>query len=338
MKILTLKHKDSSVFKYRFDRPLIENLGAKYQRSVLRKNEKIRIDKLAERYRKKCDVLVMKYIDHQHSLDLIYSLRNQGNFKVIVDIDDNVWQIPTGNIARGDIKTHVNRALMMTGSVSCADWVTVSTEPLKQILTPLNEKVAVLPNYIEPDEWKFKRGRHKKVRIGWVWSPTHIPDNEVIGEALNKIHKKYGDVVEIVIFGTTNNIFDFDTVNIPAVPYYDYPKTFMEAGINISIAPLADNDFNRCKSNIKWMESSMAGAAFIGSKVYPYEFSVKDGVTGYTVKGENQWVKKLGWLIEDPQKRKSMAREAKKEVIKQSKENKKQWRDFYNYINKEWFQ
>lgn len=334
-KILCLKHKDSSVFKYRFDRPLIEEMGGKYQRNILRKNEKIRIDELAKRFKRKCDVLVIKYLDQRHTLDVLYTLRNEGKFKVVVDIDDNIWQIPIGNIARGDAKTFSNRAIMMIESIKACDWVTVSTEPLRLALKNINQNVAVLPNYINPSEWKYKRKKHNRTRIGWVWSPTHIPDNEVAEGALKKIHKKYKDKVEIVIFGTNKNIFDFDTVNIPAVPYYDYPKTFMESGIDISIAPLADNEFNRCKSNIKWMESSMAGAAFIGSKVYPYEFSVKHGKTGYICKGENQWVKHMSWLIENPLKRVAMAEEAKREVIKQSKENKKKWEDFYKYLNSE---
>jgi len=332
MKILCLKHKDSSVFKYRFDRPLIENLGAKYQRTLLRKNEKIRLDKLAERYKKKCDVLVIKYLDQRYTLDVLYTLRNIGKFKVIVDIDDNVWQIPVGNIARGDIKEYVNRSLMMAESVKCADWVTVSTEPLKIALRPLNDNIAVLPNYINPKEWNFKRKTHKKVRIGWVWSPTHIPDNAEVEEALKFINQKYKDVAEIVIFGTDKNIFDFDTINVPAVPYYDYPETFTEAGIDISIAPLADNEFNRCKSDIKFLESTMAGASFVGSKVYPYEFSVKHGKTGYLAKGKNQWIKHISNLIENKEKRDELVKNAKKEILERTPKDKKQWEAFYKYI------
>lgn len=328
MKLLCLKHKDSSVFKYRFDRPLIEDMGAKYQRTLLRKNEKIKLGDLAERYRKKADAVVIKYIDDQHTLDVLYTMRDVGGFKVIVDVDDNIWQVPAGNIARSNMKKHITRALMMAESVKCADWITVSTEPLKLALKPLNEKIAVLPNYINPEDWKFKRKKHKKVRIGWVWSPTHFPDNAEVEEALKEISKQD---VEIVIFGTRKNIFDFDTINIPGVPYYDYPRTFMEAGIDISIAPLADNEFNRCKSNIKWLESTMAGASFVGSKVYPYEFSVKNGKTGYLAKGKNQWIKYLSYLIENKEKRKELVKNSRKEVLA-NYSNGIKWQQFYASI------
>jgi hypothetical protein len=332
MKIFTIIHKETAVTKYRQERPLIEGLGAKKRRSLLRKNEKIRIDKLAERLKKQADIWNIKYIQDKHTLDLLYTMRNHVKSKVVIDFDDNIWEIPEGNVARGDMHEHLRRGLILTASTECADWVTVSTEPLKALVEPINNKVVVLPNYIDPTEWKHKRAEHKKVRIGWVWSPTHIPDNKEVEDALRNINKKYVDKVEIVVFGTDKNIFDFDTVNIPGVPYAEYPKTFMEAGIDISLGPLADNRFNRCKSNIKWMESTMAGAAFIGSKVYPYSMSVKQGETGYVCNGTNQWVKHISHLIEDPCKRIELIKNARKDVLKRAKEDKKKWNNFYMSI------
>ena len=333
MKILTLIHKDSVVSNYRQVRPLVEMLGAKVQRSLLKKTETIELGELAKRFKKKCDVLNIKYIDDKHTLDVLYSMRNQERFKIVVDIDDLLWSIPVGNPAMGDANQHANRIFSLTGSVQSADWITVSTVPLYNALKPLNSNIAVLPNYLDLNDWKHPRGKHKSVRIGWVWSPTHIPDMHIVEGALHKIKKKYGDKVEIVIFGTTLDVFKgLKTTNIAGVKYDKYPETFMKAGIDISIAPLADNDFNKCKSNIKWLESTMAGAAFIGSKIYPYEHSVKEGKTGYLAKSEAQWVKRMEFLIENPEKRAELVKNAKKEVIKLNEVSKRKWLDFYGYL------
>lgn len=105
-------------------------------------------------------------------------------------------------------------------------------------------------------------------------------------------------------------------------------------GIDISVGPLADNDFNKCKSNIKWLESSMAGAAFIGSNVYPYEMSIKHGKTGFIAKTKNQWVKYISWLIDDDGRRNEMAKAAKEEVLKKyNLETNTDWKDFYEKIS-----
>lgn len=333
MKIVTLQHKDSAVFNYRFQRPIIDGLGGNKQKKLLKENEEIQLGELAKRWKKKADVVVIKYIDHRHTLDVLYTLRNIGGFKVVIDIDDNLWQIPIDNPNHGTLKQFSNRAIMLIESIKAADWVTVSTENLKAILEPINSNIEVLPNYIDPSEWKFKRKKHKKVRIGWVWSPTHIPDMPEVAKALKKISQR-GDV-EIVIFGTEKDIFDFPTTNIKGVKYTEYPRVFMEEGIDISIAPLANNEFNKAKSNIKWLESTMAGAAFIGSNVYPYEFSVKDGKTGYLAKNTSQWIKKMTYLIENPEKRAEMVKNAKKEVLeKYSLSNLEKWRKFYEGISK----
>lgn len=333
-RIITLRHRDSVVYDYRMNRPLVELMGAKMQRSLLRKNDRLTIEQLAQRYEKKCDYLVIKYIDDGHTLDVIYSMRKVGKFKIIIDIDDNLWQIPIGNIAMGDSTQHAKRIVALTESVKCADWVTVSTDPLKDILEPLNANISVLPNYIDEADWSFKRKKHDKVRIAWVWSPTHIPDMPIIEKALEQISKR--DDVEIVIFGTELQIFkNVKTMNIKGVKYWDYPKLFMEEGIDISIAPLEDNDFNKCKSNIKWLESSMAGSAFIGSDVYPYSKSIKQGKTGYVCKGTGQWVKYMTWLIEDADKRKELVKNARKEIKEQTKKDIKKWQDFYKFLKTE---
>jgi glycosyltransferase involved in cell wall biosynthesis len=330
-KILTLRRRRSSVSKYRID-PLIDNLNANVRTELLRKNDKKTIEQLAEKFRKLGNIWVIKYVSDFHTLDVLHSMKKIAKAKIVVDIDDNVWQIPTGNISKGSASQFVNRGIMMTQSVSDADWVTVSTEPLKTALEPLNSNIVVLPNYIIPSEWEFKRKKHDKVRIAWVWSPTHIPDMAEVEGALKKIQKKYGDKVEIIIMGTAISVYkDLKTTNIPGVPYTEYPKLFTELGIDISIAPLERNAFNAGKSNIKWLESTMAGAAFIGSKVYPYEFSVKDGKTGYIADNESQWVRKLSFLIENEEKRAEMVKNATKEVLEDYTSFDK-WDKFYQCI------
>jgi hypothetical protein len=330
MKILAIQHKASAVFQYRMNRPL-GNFDTTFRRDILRKGEKIQIGDLAKRFARYGKIWVFKYLDHFHTLDVLHSMKNEVGAKIVVDIDDNIWQIPIGNIARGNEKENANRGLMMTLSVQEADYITVSTEPLKNALKTLNDNIVVLPNYIDPKEWTFKRIKHDKVRIGWVYSPTHFPDIEPVKKAMEEIAKR--DDVEIVIFGTDKDIFDFHTTNIPAVKYDKYPETFMREGIDISIAPLLDNDFNRCKSNIKWLESTMAGACFVGSKVYPYEKSIREGKNGYLAKSSTQWVKRLTWLIENKDKREELVATAKKEVLQRAKEDKQKWIDFYESID-----
>lgn len=302
-----------------------------FRKSLLRKNDKVKLKALAERLYKISKAWNIKYIKDTHTANVLVTMRNAVGAKIVMDIDDNIWQVPLGNIAR-NVKDWDKYVAVNTGLLQCADWLTVSTEPLKQILSPLNEKIVVLPNLIDPSEWKATRKKHDKIRIGWVWSPTHIPDIPVVEEALKKIYNKFKDEIEIVIFGRENNLFTFPTTNIKGVPFNEYPKVFREAGIDISICPLAKNDFNKCKSNIKWLESTLAGACVVASKVYPYEFSIKHGKTGFLADTTGQWIKHLSNLIENPDKRKELQKNALKEVLEYDVKKDVKWKLFYQTL------
>ena len=331
MKLLSIIPKDSAVYHYRVVRPL-KPLGLRVRRTILRRNEKIRNDKLAKRLKKQGDIWVIKYQSNYEAARLLYGMKEYIGAKLVIDIDDNIWEIPEGNVVRDNNKAWVKQGFITLELIKGADWVTVSTEPLKQALQKFNQNITVLPNFIDKSEWRAKRKPHKKVRIGWVYSPTHKPDKPIIADALREISKR--DDVEIVIFGSNEDIFDFPTTNIPGVKHTEYPQKLRELSLDISVCPLAANEFNRCKSNIKWLESTMAGAAVVASKVYPYEHSIKHGNTGYVCKGKNQWIKHLTWLIENKDLRQKLVRNARKTVLKEYSNNKK-WEEFYKYLESE---
>jgi glycosyltransferase involved in cell wall biosynthesis len=58
----------------------------------------------------------------------------------------------------------------------------------------------------------------------------------------------------------------------------------------------------------------MAGSAFIGSNVYPYEHSIKNGETGFICGSKNQWKNALRKLITDEALREGIVKKARKEV------------------------
>lgn len=316
-KILGIIPKRSAVTTYRVIRPFTK-VGGKVRFSLLRKNERIKTELLAERLKKQGDIWVIKYIEHLQTANLIVWMRNKVNSTLVIDIDDNVWEIPYGNITihgKEAMEAHINRGFWTLELIKAADAVTVSTEPLKDKLKSFNSKIEVIPNLIDPKDWKYKPKPHDTVRIGWIYSHTHIPDIKEVKEALNNIKEKYGDRIEIIIFGSDLQVFSFKPEHHWGVKFAEYPKKLTELSFDISICPLEDNEFNKCKSNIKWMESVMSGAAVIASDVYPYSTSIEDGVTGLIAKDKKDWERCLTTLIEDKELRKELVENARKVVI-----------------------
>lgn len=54
------------------------------------------------------------------------------------------------------------------------------------------------------------------------------------------------------------------------VNIYNYPEKFASLKLNVVVAPLQDNEFNRCKSNIKWLECAALGIPLLAQDINTY--------------------------------------------------------------------
>jgi glycosyltransferase involved in cell wall biosynthesis len=147
--------------------------------------------------------------------------------------------------------------------------------------------------------------------------------------------KKYGDKIRIEVLGGEDGIFyDIPYHTIPAVPFTEYPKKLKELGWDIGLAPLSETEFNRGKSNIKWMEGTMAGQAMVVSDMPPYAM-IENGKTGFKAKSKRQWKKALDVLISDKEIRDKMVREARKLILQKYEVTavKKSYDSFFTAIS-----
>ena len=62
----------------------------------------------------------------------------------------------------------------------------------------------------------------------------------------------------------------------PGVSILLYPKVLESLKLNAVVAPVIDCEFNRCKSNIKWLECCAEGIPLFASDIYPYQRCVPE--------------------------------------------------------------
>ena len=55
----------------------------------------------------------------------------------------------------------------------------------------------------------------------------------------------------------------------PGAVITNYPHKLADLDLDFALAPLVDNEFNRCKSNIKWLETSAVGVPLLASRIDP---------------------------------------------------------------------
>lgn len=283
------------------------------------------------------DIWYLKYVDDWNSAMHIITAKRFTGAKLVIDIDDDMFSVHPDNVAYRYHHPGSEKNEALKFFISKADHLVVSTSPLREAMSKFGIPITVIPNCIDTEIWKVRPSRKRftslgkdgikkehlkkeKLRIGWVSSANHIQDVPIIEEAMKQILEKY-DVEFWVIGLPSPELYQLNEKKVKIIlgtsGYEAFPAFLKSCQLDISIAPILDDKFNRSKSNIKWMEAAMCGVPTVASKVYPYEHSIDHGKTGYLARTTENWVYYLSKLIEDKDLREKMGRDAKREVIKE---------------------
>lgn len=231
--------------------------------------------------------------------------------KIVYDLDDNVWCLPSSNPAQKFFK------MMEEGFEICsteADVVTVSTQGLKSaVLTALprlKAEILVTPNAMDFELFKPLADLDRndgKVIVGWAGSNTHAGDLVEAWEVIPGLIEKNKNMHFEVVGGHYPPQELNGHPRVIQRPWYkvgEFANRFSSWSWDISLAPLDDNRFNRSKSNIKALESAALKIPCLMSNVAPYhEFASLGGddMKWLLCHSKNQWKMKLERLVNEPQ-------------------------------------
>lgn len=261
-------------------------------------------------------VLIHRYFPLPETAGVIDKIFAAG-IPVIYDMDDAISEVSEGHPHHQDIersRPHVMDVLARANAVF------VSTEPLRESLAGLTNNVSVLPNLVDLRQFAYPVAMPGTVtRIGVLGTGTHAADFALVEGALRQILDRHAGKVEVLVMGMrpaagaeshpAMRYLDFES------SYDDYAAKLRSLGLHIALVPLEDNAFNRCKSNIKWLEYSACGIAGIYSDVLPYR-CIRQGETGLLVNNtEATWREAIESLIAQPERRMAMAQAAQREVF-----------------------
>jgi glycosyltransferase involved in cell wall biosynthesis len=100
------------------------------------------------------------------------------------------------------------------------------------------------------------------------------------------------------------------------VPPMQYLNFLNELRLHIGIIPCANNKFNECKSNLKFLEYSITKTASIASGIYPYVHTITED-TGILIKngGSQEWFEAIDRLIQNTDLRDRLSNSAYESII-----------------------
>lgn len=238
---------------------------------------------------KKADVVVMQRPTDKEHLELAKWIKLNDK-KVIFENDDTYDAEKSGNIDRLRNKAAQDIFLGMSQNVrdflKVADGFIASTDMLYKEYSEHNPNGVVLKNTIDPlDEYEKPKNTTGKLRVGLVGSVTTNNDYNHIKDQLKKLDER-GDVT-LVVMGVKYRSGDYSKFmqedydfwgslkNVewhPYVPLLEYMMTVAHLSLDVAIIPREESYFNKCKSNLKYLEMSLLKIPVIAQG-----FSTKDG-------------------------------------------------------------
>ena len=218
-------------------------------------------------------------------------------FRLIYEIDDIVLHedIPDYNkykfaFESKEIRDSIIEMMNMSDEISC------TCDYMKQYFLDKtnNKNITVIPNYpprfwldgmYDDDLLMRNYDRHvkkkRRPRVLYAGSGAHFDVDNKTGQQDDFAHvrdviRKTSNKIQWVFLGAFPPVLQ-DLVRSGKVefhqwkPMYDLPRFIHSLKVNCMVAPLIDNTFNRCKSDIKYIEACAYGLPVVCQDMVTYQ-------------------------------------------------------------------
>lgn len=186
----------------------------------------------------------------------------------VYELDDYIIELPLGSQHRADFSREVVRSLRKV--LSLCDRFVVSTEPLAAALAGMHSDIRVVRNTLAPESWKGLQGQRRsgpKPRVGWAGGLGHGGDLKMIVDVVRALA---GEVDWVFMGMCPDELLPFMAEYHPGVPFDRYPERLASLDLDLALAPLEQNRFNECKSNLRLLEYGACGFPVLCSDIEPY--------------------------------------------------------------------
>ena len=229
-------------------------------------------------------------------------------YKIVFECDDQIFDIDDEGLPEYNMASEgFNKDLQginerVAKAVSLCDEIAVSTDYLKDaFIKKFNcQNIRVIRNVVPRFLWSYPRKPHitedlKKPKIIYTGSPCHYrnpcppkvdadhPDGILadLGDFdcawkdwIIKMVKE--DKIEFTVVGSQPYFFAEIANKIKQLPWKDttsYPRQVLEEHADFAIAPIVENQFNKCKSSLRFIEACAAGSLLLGTVFKDNNFS-----------------------------------------------------------------
>ena len=209
--------------------------------------------------------------------------------RVVAEVDDDFFTV-SGRARLARAEYDPDRLASIDALVRGADTVIVSTPELAEVVRPVARHVVVVPNALDPGLWtsgatedddERPAGEHRVLYMGTL---THAADLELLRDVFADLATADGTPIRLEVIGVTED-GDADWFRRIEVPDGHYPAfsrwlVAHRARWRAGVAPLRDEEFNRAKSDLKFLEYTALGLPAVVSDRPSYAVAERYGAVG----------------------------------------------------------
>jgi glycosyltransferase involved in cell wall biosynthesis len=194
--------------------------------------------------------------------------------------------------------------------------VQTSTEPLAEVLRRDNPEIKVFPNGVArlPDIANHRTPERTTMLFAGLnreneWPPYLDALNAAVGKAGERLH-----VIIVSDRGLYEQLATPHKTFVPLCGYDTYQALL--AASEISFMPLLDTPFNRCKSDLKFIEAAAHRVTALASETV-YGASIEDGRTGVVFRSPEELEQRLLRLVANPEVTRAIGDAARAYVMRE---------------------
>jgi len=233
------------------------------------------------------------------------------NKNIIYDIDDMVF-LKTKSVYNQSVSWMKGRGKMKY-LMKHAKHVITCTETLDTFARQFNTNTTNISSTINTDTYipsnRYSNSNH--MVLGWSGSHSTSQYLYLLEDVLQEISVLRS--VKLLVIG--DPLFKINGIELEARPWREHTEVEDLRKIDIGLYPLPDEPWVYGKSGLKALQYMALGIPTIASAVGMNFTVIEDGISGFLVKNDREWIAAITRLIDEPALRERVGKASRERVL-----------------------
>ncbi|MBD2864807.1 glycosyltransferase, partial [Paenibacillus oceani] len=215
------------------------------------------------------------------------------NIPTIYLMDDNLLKLYTLGNNYMQYAPNTEAYSVIANYIKSSNLILTTNSGISNDVKAINENTFeistnILEKYI-PEKLVIRN--QDKLKIAWIGYNSRKEELDIFESDIRRICTEFENVIEFYFFGSSEELCEkFPYENCFLIPhvsdYYKYIEKLKEYQFNFVISLIENTEFKNCKSPIKFLEITAAGAVGIYSNEIVYH-KVKDKKNGFLIENKS---------------------------------------------------